>query len=430
MYIENKKKVRSFGTRGRHFIVDYWGCNVDLINDAQELLGLLDKSAIAAGATVLTRDVHKFDGKGVTAVCILAESHISIHSWPERGYAAVDIYTCGNCDPLLAHHVIEKKLAASSFRFKELERGRNVEANFATLRSSRDRSAIEAQQDWFVEDSVPGSRDGTVRHSFAISSLIVDVSTQYQHCQIFDTPLYGRVLVLDGIVQLSTADEFIYHDMLVHPVMFTHDSPRNVLIVGGGDGGALREVLRHNPDRVVMIDIDEEFVRCAQQNLPSLSQGAFEDARLELVFGDASVAADSYSDAFDVVIIDCNDAVGTSAPLFEEAFYQSIAKVLKEGGVCSILAGAMLDAEFLCAVRTKISKYLGKTVCSRLTMPSYHGGEFVFMMATKSNVISEVDLQVLQDRQTTRGIETSYWSPAMHFASQVFAPSSPLGGVK
>lgn len=430
MLVENQEEVVSFDTRGRHFIVDYWGCNVDLINDSHKLLDLLSKSAIAAGATIISREVHTFDGKGVTAVCILAESHISIHSWPERGYAAVDIYTCGTCDPLLAHHLLDEELAANSFRFTELERGKSAETNFEILRSSCDRPAKESQQDWFVEDSVPGSRDGTVRHSFAIKSSIVDRHTLYQHCQIFDTILYGRVLVLDGIVQLSTSDEHIYHDMLIHPVMFSHGSPENVLIVGGGDGGALREVLRHNPDRVVMIDIDEAFVKCAQQYLPSLSQSAFEDPRLELVFSDASVAIDSYPDTFDIVIIDCNDAVGTSEPLFEEAFYQSIAKVLKEGGVCSILAGAMVDTEFLCAVRTKIAKYLGTTVCSRLTMPSYHGGEFIFVMATRSNLLAEVDLQVLQERQTSRGVETSYWSPAMHFASQVFAPSNPLGGIQ
>jgi len=425
--IQNKNIC--FNTIGRHFMVDYWECDVDIINDSQKLLNLLKESAIAAGATILSEKVHNFNGSGVTAICILSESHISIHSWPERGYAAVDIYTCGNCDPLLAHHLLERKLAASSFRFTELERGRSAEADFAILRSSCDGPAADSPQNWFTEDRVPGSRDGTVRHSFAIKSSLVDMHTPYQHCQIFDTILYGRVLVLDGIVQLSTSDEQIYHDMLVHPVMFSHESPESVLIIGGGDGGALREVLRHKPDRVVMIDIDEAFVRCAQEYLPSLSQSAFEDPRLELVFGDASVAVKDYPNTFDVVIIDCNDAVGTSEPLFEESFYQSVAQVLKKGGVCSILAGAMVDTEFLCSIRNRIARHLGNTVCSRLTMPSYHGGEFIFVMATKSDLLTEVNIQVLQERQTSKGLETSYWSPAMHFASQVFSPSNPLGGI-
>ena len=110
--------------------------------------------------------------------------------------------------------------------------------------------------------------------------------------------------MLDGIVQLSTFDEHIYHEMLTHPALFTHPAPKRVVIVGGGDGGTLREVLKHDPEEVVMIDIDRQLVDIAARHLPSLSDGAFSDPRLTLICEDAAVALRRYERAFDVAIID------------------------------------------------------------------------------------------------------------------------------
>jgi spermidine synthase len=232
--------------------------------------------------------------------------------------------------------------------------------------------------------------------------------------------------VLDGIVQLSTSDEVIYHEMLVHPAMFTHPNPRRVVIVGGGDGGALREVLRHAPEQVVMIDIDEQFVRSAPEYLPSLSDGAFDDSRVALVFEDANKALARYEGAFDVAIIDCNDAVGPSEALFEQDFYATVARALRKEGVCSVQTGSMLDIDFLLQTRDRIANTLGRTTGFRLTMPSYHCGEYVFIQASASLDPSGPDAETLAEIQRRRGIVTKHWSPAMHHASQVFPAASSL----
>ncbi|MCP4126104.1 MAG: polyamine aminopropyltransferase [Gammaproteobacteria bacterium] len=425
---ESVLKEINISTTGQHMVVDYWDCDTALLNDEDALCELLTKAAHAASATVMSLRSHRFGPLGVTAVAILAESHISIHTWPETGYAAVDVYTCGRCDPLLAHEAMSTALSANHTELVKLTRGKadspiSIEKVFG---GNPARAGLEGDGKWFLEGTVPGCREGNVNHGFHITEVVHKERTHFQEYLIFDNPVYGRVLVLDGIVQLSTLDEHIYHEMLVHPTMFTHPNPQRVVIVGGGDGGTLREVLRHNPEQVIMIDIDEQFVRAAAKHLPSLSSGAFEDPRVTLLFEDASEALQQYEGAFDVAIIDCNDAVGPSEPLFEKDFYTTVARSLTDDGICAVQAGSMLDAEFLQQTYRRMTDQLGHTTGFRLTMPSYHCGEYVFLVASRSCNPSGPDSAMLTELQAQRGIATRHWSPAIHHASQVLPPQSKL----
>ena len=412
---------------GRHLVVDYWDCDAGLLNDEAKLIQLLNRAANAAGATVISTHSHSFDHQGVTAVAVLSESHISIHTWPEINYAGVDLHTCGECDPMQAHQVLIEALSAGRAEFAMLARGRIDSPRSITVSDQAPhRSGLEDDNNWFYEDAVPGRRQGNINHGFRISEVVFKERTRFQECLIFDTPVYGRVLVLDGIVQLSTFDEHIYHEMLVHPPMFAHPKPRRVVIVGGGDGGTLREVLRHNPEQVVMIDIDEQFVRAAAENLPSLSAGAFTDPRVTLLFEDASKALLRYENTFDVAIIDCNDAIGPSQALFEEDFYAAVSRALQHDGICSVQTGSMLDVEFLGQTRNRIEMHLGRATGFRLTMPSYHCGEYVFFVASRSRDPSGPDATTLNALREKRAINTRHWSPAMHHASQVLPTESKL----
>ena len=413
---------------GRHLLVDYWNCSTDILNNETKLVRILVMAADAAGAKIMSTHSHKFEPDGVTAVAILAESHISIHTWPKSSYASVDFYTCGNCDPLLAHKVLGKALSADRSEFVEFERGRTNSPDSIAMIAKKITSHSDLKMDgnWFLEDSVPGCRDSNVSHGFLISKLVFQERTQFQETLIFDNHVYGRVLVLDGIVQLSTSDEHIYHEMIVHPPMYSHPNPMKVVIVGGGDGGTLREVLRHNPEEVVMIDIDKQFVNAAAKHLPSLSNGAFEDSRVTLVFEDASEALKRYENAFDIAIIDCNDAIGTSEKLFEEDFYATVSNALKNDGICAVQAGSVLDEDFLQLTRLRIEKHLGRTTAFRIPMPCYHCGEYVFLMASRSRGPSGYEPKELEIVQVQRGIITKYWSPEIHHASQVFPPNSKL----
>jgi len=331
------------------------------------------------------------------------------------GYAGVDIYTCGNCDPLEAHKNLYEALFSGRTELVELVRGGidSPQAITAVPDTSLLRSGLADDGLSFVEGFL------NVSHVFQISQLVCNGRTRFQEYLIFDNPAYGRILVLDGIVQLSTLDEHIYHEMLVHPPMFAHPKPKRVCIVGGGDGGTLREILKHDPEEVVMIDIDEEFVRAIAKHLPSVNNGAFEDPRVTFIFEDANEVLERYQDAFDVAIIDCNDAVGPSEALFEGDFYAKVSRALKDEAVCAVQVGSMLEPTYIQKIRNRMETHLGSTVGFKLTMPSYHCGEYIFEVASKILDSSGPDIRVLEELQEMRGITTKYWSPLMHHASQV-----------
>ena len=286
---------------------------------------------------------------------------------------------------------------------------------------------LDREAGWFHEGTVPGRRHGNMNHGFRITELVHCGRTVHQDVLIFDNPVFGRVLVLDGIVQLSTFDEARYHEMLVHPPMLTHPHPERVLVVGGGDGGTLREVLRHDPREVAMIDLDEDFVRQAARYLPSLSAGAFQDPRVTLLHEDASMAIDRYVENFDVVIVDCNDAIGPSSPLFESPFYAAIARSLRPGGLCSVQVGSFLDVDFIVGTRRRLAAHLPRTTPFRFTMPSYHCGEYCFLVASRDRDPAGPHANVISDRLRARGIKgLRFYSPRLHHASQVMHPNVEL----
>jgi spermidine synthase len=285
----------------------------------------------------------------------------------------------------------------------------------------------EHHEGWFYEGTVPGSRHGNIEHGFKMQDLIYKGRTDFQEVLIFDNPVYGRVLVLDGIVQLSTADEFVYHEMLVQPAMLSHPDPKRVLIIGGGDGGTLREVLRHHPDQVVMIDLDKTIAELSQQHLPGLSDGGFYHPSLELVHEDASVCVRRYSDHFDVAIIDCNDAVGPSMPLFEAPFYEDVARALTPSGLCAVQAGSFLDIDFLKTLYARARTHLGDTTAFRFTMPSYHCGEYCVLVAGQDSRGPGRD--TIEERMRARGLEGNlrYYNPSLHDTSRTLPDSMVLG---
>ncbi len=157
--------------------------------------------------------------------------------------------------------------------------------------------------------------------------------TPYQELLLLETEDWGKMLVLDGAIQTTERDEFIYHEMIVHPAAFTFTREiERVLVIGGGDGGTVREVLKHEPKQVDMVEIDREVVEFAKEYLPSISCG-LEDERVNLVFGDGREFVRDKEGTYDLIIVDCSDPVGPSKVLYEEEFYKDAAKALKPDGI-------------------------------------------------------------------------------------------------
>ena len=170
--------------------------------------------------------------------------------------------------------------------------------------------------------------------SLKVTEKLLDVQSPYQHLEVYATETYGNLMVLDGCVMLTDRDNFLYHEMIAHPALFTHQDPKRVVIIGGGDCGTLKEVLRHpGVEKVTQIDIDEEVTKASERFFPSLVE-ANGDPRAELLFADGVKWVDDAADeSIDVLIIDSTDPVGPAEGLFKTDFLKRCHRILKSGGV-------------------------------------------------------------------------------------------------
>jgi spermidine synthase len=193
---------------------------------------------------------------------------------------------------------------------------------------------------WFVE------KTKNLQISHRVREIHLSTQSKFQRIDVVDTHSLGRVLFLDNMAQSSELDEFIYHEMMVHPALFTHSPVRSVCIIGGAEGATLREVLKHEPDRVVMIDIDEQLVDICKAYLPAWSQGAYEDSRVELRFEDGRKFLEETQERFDVVVIDLSDPLqgGPATLLYTREFYQIVYDRLSEKGCASIQSESLNPA--------------------------------------------------------------------------------------
>ncbi len=226
---------------------------------------------------------------------------------------------------------------------------------------------------WFRDHLSPNL---TALHS--ISDRIYSERTSFQSVEIIRTDGFGVCLVLDGKIQSSEADEFVYHEALAHPAMLSHPGPEGVFIAGGGEGATLREVLAHKTvKRAVMVDIDEQVVDICRRLLPSWHQQAFDDPRTELHFVDARNYLEQTSEQFDVIIIDLVDPLegGPARLLYTREFYQAVEQKLKPGGIMSVQAESaeLTNMSNFTAILNTLSSVFSVTRPYRAHVPSFLG---------------------------------------------------------
>lgn len=187
-----------------------------------------------------------------------------------------------------------------------------------------------------------------------ITQVLAYKKTAYQDMYVVETGVYGKALVLDGKWQSCTGDEFLYHEPLVHPAMLGHGAPKKVLILGGGEGATIREVLRWNTvEKVAMVDIDGEVVEACREHLPEMHANAFDDPRLELVIGDAIKFVEETQEKWDVVISDLSDPIeeGPSFQLFTKEYFEKIRQIMTPNGFFVVQAGPVSPGEMALHVR-------------------------------------------------------------------------------
>jgi spermidine synthase len=232
--------------------------------------------------------------------------------------------------------------------------------------------------------------------------------TQYQSVQIIRSRSFGICLVLDGKIQSTERDEYIYHEALVQPAMLTHPSPESVFIASGGEGATLREALRHRTvKRAVMVDIDEEVTALSRKYLPGHSAGAFEDDRMELHHADARRYLEESGDTFDIIIIDLPDPIeeGPAYRLFTQEFYHIVLERLSENGLIAVQAGSASPTDLLNL--TAVSHTLQSifpTVTQYVAYVPCFGGPWGFCLASRGNDPSSLTPAEVDKRIATRSL--------------------------
>ncbi len=245
---------------------------------------------------------------------------------------------------------------------------------------------------WFYEHYKNASAIGV--HTTA---LIHEEQSEFQKVQVFETVAHGRLLVLDDMVMLTELDEFVYHELLSHVPLCVHHDPRRVLVVGGGDGGCVRELVKHaSLERIVQCEIDERVTRVCEQFIPSVASG-LHDPRVELVFEDAVAYVERNPETFDVILVDSTEPIGPAEALFREPFFRSLKRALRPGGIVTAQAESPFYAPDVLAstfadyrkVFAKVSAYVGN-------IPTYPGGLWTFAFASDDRLPTEVQTQRIE----------------------------------
>lgn len=251
---------------------------------------------------------------------------------------------------------------------------------------------------------------------FRVDEVLYEVSTGHQQLVIFRNELFGRVMALDGIVQTTEADEFIYHEMLTHVPLFAHGAPRRVLIVGGGDGGILREVCRHAPvEQITMVEIDRAVVDMAREFFPGHSAGAFDDPRLQLVIDDGAAFVASTDQKFDVIISDSTDPIGPGEALFSKDFYAACHRCLSPGGVMVAQNGvAFMQPDELSTTARRMAPVFADHHFYQVAVPTYVGGVMTLAWASDTPQLRQQSVETIAARYAESGIKTRYYNPGVH----------------
>ncbi|QAY67363.1 polyamine aminopropyltransferase [Paenibacillus protaetiae] len=247
-----------------------------------------------------------------------------------------------------------------------------------------------------------------------ITKTYVHEQTEFQQLDVIETEQFGTMLVLDGMVMTTVKDEFVYHEMVAHPVLFTHPHPEHVLVVGGGDGGVIREIMKHpGVKKAVLVDIDGKVIEYSKKYLPSIA-GELDNPRVEVLVGDGFMHIHDHKHTYDVIMVDSTEPVGPAVNLFTRGFYQGIYEALKDDGIfVAQTDNPWFKADLIQTVNRDVKEVfpIVRVYCANI--PTYPSGLWTFTMGSKKYDPLEVDETAIPE------IETNYYTPRLHKAAFV-----------
>lgn len=267
---------------------------------------------------------------------------------------------------------------------------------------------------WYTE----ALHDG-YRTSIEVRRTLFEGRSGRQHLVIAESVGFGTLVMLDGVIQLTSGDEYVYHEMLSHLPMLAHGAVREVLVVGGGDGATAEEVFKHRDvEHITVVEIDPWVVGVSKRHLKDINHGSFDDPRLELVIADGNDFVASTGATFDLIVVDSTDPGGPGAPLFQEPFYKNCHRILRPGGVLVTQNGVpFFQATELEQTMRMFSRLFADSTCYLAAVPTYVGGFMAFGWGTDDAELRKVPVGTISDRFAAAGIATRYYTPDVHLAS-------------
>jgi spermidine synthase len=306
---------------GLHLIGDLTGCRCDpqLLLDGESFRAKCLDMVSAAGLTTMDATFHTFEGGGFTGTVVLAESHLAIHTWPERQGLTLDVYVCNYSADNSAKARKLLDLLIGYFRPTEIAR-----------------HEVDRGEHMLMEPL----NDSTGFYIKATKQL-GEWQTRFQKMAIYETPHYGKLFRLDGFNMTSEKEEFVYHENLVHPALTAHAAPRKVLIIGGGDGGSSEEALKHpSVEQVTMVEIDGDVIEVAKEHFRAVHNGVFDNPKLRVLVEDGMKFVRDTQEKFDLIALDLNDPMGPAEALYSTEFFQQLRAALAPGGALALHIGS------------------------------------------------------------------------------------------
>lgn len=320
--------------QGLHLTADLYlcACPPSLLTDAAALADLCRSHTLAAGLTLVGEKWHTFpetrgQAGGVTGMLLLAESHLAIHTWPERDGVTLDVYVCNftsdnsqKAEQLLC--ALEQALQPGRAQRQRLLRG--------------DEGGSGENGELLLESLSPHSVYG-----FRFARRLLSLRTACQDLELLESPLLGRTLRLDGHFMAAENEEFFYHEALVHPAAIAHTAPRKALVLGGGDGGAAEELLKHpGIEEITLVELDAQVIDIARSQLQNIHHGALDDPRLTIRIENGAAFVADCRERFDLVLLDLTDPETPAGPLYTRDFFVRCRHLLMPGGAMVLHLGA------------------------------------------------------------------------------------------
>jgi spermidine synthase len=258
------------------------------------------------------------------------------------------------------------------------------------------------------------------RMTFAVERALYELATEHQHLVLFENKHFGKVLMLDGATQVTTRDEFIYHEMMTHVPILAHGRAREVLIIGGGDCGIAEEVLKHKSvERLTQVEIDASVVEFSKEHFPEFTRPVLGDARFDLIIDDGMKFVQRTDRRFDVIIVDSTDPQGPGAVLFTYDFYAACKRCMGTGGILVTQNGVpFFQPDELVSSVGHFRKLFADAACYVAAIPTYVGGHMAMGWAAEDRGSRALPVETLAARYAAAGrFPTRYWTPEVHRAA-------------